>query len=127
MKNILVALMAFILIELYYSIFVIRKKMKYDPNKASTEVKFLIKKFKLDMKKINYYNFMKTIALINALDIALILFWVSFIDKLNIECLVAIVLMIPVILISYTMFGNYLVKKGLVIDERVKNNKRNRK
>lgn len=127
MKNILVALMAFILIELYYSIFVIRKKMKYDPNKASTEVKFLIQKFKLDMKKINYYNFMKTIALINALDIALILFWVSFIDKLNIECLVAIVLMIPVILISYTMFGNYLVKKGLVIDERVKNNKRNRK
>ena len=70
---------------------------------------------------------MKTIALINALDIALILFWVSFIDKLNIECLVAIVLMIPVILISYTTFGNYLVKKGLVIDERVKNNKRNRK
>ena len=70
---------------------------------------------------------MKTIALINALDIALILFCVSFIDKLNIECLVAIVLMIPVILISYTMFGNYLVKKGLVIDERVKNNKRNRK
>lgn len=127
MKNILVALMAFILIELYYSIFVIRKKMKYDPNKASTEVKFLIQKFKLDMKKINYYNFMKTIALINALDIALILFWVSFIDKLNIECIVAIVLMIPVILISYTMFGNYLVKKGLVIDERVKNNKRNRK
>lgn len=127
MKNILVALMAFILIELYYSIFVIRKKMKYDPNKASTEVKFLIQKFKLDMKKINYYNFMKTIALINALDIALILFWVSFIDKLNIECLVAIVLMIPVILISYTIFGNYLVKKGLVIDERVKNNKRNRK
>ena len=101
--------------------------MKYDPNKASTEVKFLIQKFKLDMKKINYYNFMKTIALINALDIALILFWVSFIDKLNIECIVAIVLMIPVILISYTMFGNYLVKKGLVIDERVKNNKRNRK
>lgn len=127
MKNILVALMAFILIELYYSIFVIRKKLKYDPNKASTEVKFLIQKFKLDMKKINYYNFMKTIALINALDIALILFWVSFIDKLNIECLVAVVLMIPVILISYTIFGNYLVKKGLVIDERVKNNKRNRK
>ncbi|MGN0974311.1 MAG: hypothetical protein ACI4OT_06160 [Bacilli bacterium] len=127
MKNILVALMAFILIRLYYSIFVIRKKMKYDPNKASTEVKFLIQKFKLDMKKINYYNFMKTIALINALDIALILFWVSFIDKLNIECLVAVVLMIPVILISYTIFGNYLVKKGLVIDERVKNNKRNRK
>lgn len=127
MKNILIAIFAFVLIELYYSLFVIRKKMVYDPNKASVEIKFLVNKFRLDMKKVNYYNLMKSIALINALDIALVLFWVSFIDKLNIECLVAFVLLVPVILISYTIFGNYLVKKGLMIDERVKTNKRNRK
>lgn len=127
MKNILIAIFAFVLIELYYSLFVIRKKMVYDPNKASVEIKLLVNKFKLDMKKVNYYNLMKSIALINALDIALVMFWVSFIDKLNIECLVAVVLLVPVILISYTIFGNYLVKKGLIVDERNNKNKRNRK
>lgn len=124
MKNILIASFSFILIELYYRIFVIRKKMKYDSNKASAEIKFLVNKFKLDMKKVNYYYLMQSIALINALDIALVMFWVSFIDKLNIECLVAVILLVPVILISYTLFGNYLVKKGLVIDERIKRNRK---
>ncbi len=98
--------------------------MKYDSNKASAEIKFLVNKFKLDMKKVNYYYLMQSIALINALDIALVMFWVSFIDKLNIECLVAVILLVPVILISYTLFGNYLVKKGLVIDERIKRNRK---
>ena len=127
MKNILVALLAFILIELYYSLFVIRKNKKYDPDKATSEVKLLVKKYNVDMKKVNYYSFMKTVALINALDVALVLYWVTFINKSNIECIVAIVLIIPVILISYAIFGNYLKKKGLVKNERNEKNKRNRK
>ena len=124
MKNILSALLAFIVIRLYYGLFVIRKNKEYDPNKASSEVKILIKRYNIDIKKINYTNLLKTISLINALDIALVIFWVSFIKRLNIQCLVAVVLIIPVIIISYAVFGNYLKQKGLVKNE---NNKRNRK
>ena len=124
MKNILMALLSFIIIRLYYGLFVIRKNKKYDPNKAISEVRILVKKYNLNMAKISYYNLLKTISLINALDIALVIFWVSFIKKFNIQCLVAIVLIIPVILISYAIFGNYLKQKGLIKNE---NSKRNRK
>ena len=127
MKNVLVSLLSFIVVELYYSLFVIRKNKKYDPNKATQEVKLLVTKYKVDMNKINYQAFLKAVALVNALDVALVIYWVTFIDKLNIECLVAIVLIIPVILISYAIFGNYLKKKGLVKNERNEKNKRNRK
>ena len=124
MKNILSALLAFIIIRLYYAIFVIRKNKKYNPNKPVSEVKILVKKYNIDMNKINYTNLLKTISLINSLDIALVIFWVSFIKRLNVQCLVAIVLIIPVIFISYEIFGNYLKQKGLIKNE---NNKRNRK
>ncbi len=124
MKNILSALLAFIIIRLYYGIFVIRKNKKYNPNKPVSEVKILVKKYNIDMNKINYTNLLKTISLINSLDIALVIFWVSFIKRLNVQCLVAIVLIIPVIFISYEIFGNYLKQKGLIKNE---NNKRNRK
>ena len=125
MKNILVAVFGFLLIQLYYRIFVIRKNKKYDPNRASSEVKLIVNRYNIDMKKIDYVSFLRSIALINSLDVALILFWVTFIDKLNLECLVGFVLTIPTILISYSIFGNYLVKKGLVINDE--KHKRNRK
>ena len=125
MKNILVSIFGFLLIQLYYRMFVIRKNKKYDPNKASSEVKLIVGRYNIDMNKVNYPNFLKTIALINSLDIALVLFWVTFIEKLNLECLLAFVLVIPTILISYSLFGNYLVKKGLV--KKDEKHKRNRK
>ena len=127
MKNIFVSLLAFLLIEIYYSLFVIRKNKKYDPNKATSEVKLLVQKYRVDMNKVHYPAFLKTIALINALDIAIVIYWVTFIPKLNVECFVAIVLIIPVILVSYAIFGNYLKKKGLVQNERNEKHKRNRK
>ena len=125
MKNVLVSIFGFLLIQLYYRIFVIRKNKKYDPNKASSEVRLIVSRYNIDMNKVNYPSFLRTVALINSLDIALLLFWVTFIDKLNLECLMAFVLIIPTILISYAIFGNYLVKKGLV--KKDEKHKRNRK
>ena len=125
MKNIVVSLFGFLLIQLYYRIFVIRKNKQYNPNKASSEVRLIVNRYKVDMNKVNYPNFLKTVALINSLDIALVLFWGAFLNRLNFECLLAIILIVPTILISYAIFGNYLVKKGLVIDDN--RNKKNRK
>lgn len=125
MLSILSFLLTLIIIELYYKIFVLKKNMKYNPNKVPTEVTLLIKKYKIDMKKINYYYLMKSIGRINALGMGLIVFVITFFDRLNIQLLVALFLCIPVILISYGMFGRYLVKQGLAIDRKNKKKERN--
>lgn len=120
MLSILSFLLTLIIIELYYKFFVLKKNMKYNPNKVPTEVTLLIKKYKIDMKKMNYYYLMKSIGRINALGIGLIVFVITFFDRLNIQLLVALFLCIPVILISYSMFGRYLVKQGLSINSKNK-------
>ena len=107
MLSILSFLLTLVIVELYYKIFVLKKNMKYNPNKVPTEVTLLVKKYKIDMKKINYYYLMKSIGRINALGIGLIVFVITFFDRLNIQLLVALFLCIPVILISYGMFGRY--------------------
>ena len=124
MISILSLLITLIIVELYYRFFVLKKDMKYNPNKVPTEVTLLIKKYKIDMKKINYYYLMKSIGRINALGIGLIVFVITFFDRLNIQLLVALLLCIPVILISYGMFGRYLVKQGLTVYSN--NNKKER-
>lgn len=120
MLSILSFLLTLIIIELYYKIFVLKKNMKYNPNKVPTEVTLLIKKYKIDMKKINYYYLMKSIGRINALGMGLIVFVITFFDRLNIQLIIALFLCIPVILISYGMFGRYLVKQGLAVDRKKK-------
>lgn len=120
MKNILISLLAFITIQLFYRLFVIKKDMKYDPNKVGSDLKILLLRYKVDLNKVNYRNLVQVLALVNSLDIALIFFWISFIDKINIECIVGFLLMIPIILISYSIVGNYFKMKGLVINDRNK-------
>ena len=127
MISILSLLITLIIVDLYYRFFVLKKDMKYNPNKVPTEVTLLIKKYKIDMKKINYYYLMKSIGRINALGIGLIVFVITFFDRLNIQLLVALLLCIPVILISYGMFGRYLVKQGLTVDSKNKKKERDKK
>ena len=119
----LIAIITFFLtiliIELYYKIFVLRKDMKYNPNKVPSEVLLLIKKYQIDMKKVNYYYLMKSIGRINALSVALIVFIVTFFKKMNIQLLIAMLICIPVILLAYTLFGRELVKQGLSTDKEL--------
>lgn len=124
MLSIISFFLTLIIVELYYKIFVLKKNMKYNPNKVPTEVTLLIKKYNIDMKKINYFYLMKSIGRINALGIGLIVFIITFFDRLNIQLLIAIFLCIPVILISYSLFGRYLVKQGLTKNIKTKQNRK---
>lgn len=120
MLSILSFLLALLIVEIYYRIFVLKKNMKYNPRKVPTEVTLLIKKYHIDMKKVNYYYLMKSIGRINAIGIGLIVFVITFFNRMNIQLLVGLLLCIPVILISYSLFGNYLVNQGLSIDLKPK-------
>ncbi len=127
MLSIISFLLTLVIVELYYRIFILKKNMKYNPNKVPTEVTLLMKKYQIDIKKINYYYLMKSIGRINALGIGLIVFVITFFNRLNIQLLVAFFLCIPVILISYSLFGKYLVKQGLTVNSKTKETKKQKK
>ena len=119
-----------ILAYLVYYIFIIRKydahgkkivkekkgnKKAVDVTRYPAEVELFIYKYKVDIKKINFRAMLKLLGLVCSIDIALIVTILSFIktDNMIILLLIGFVIMIPIILISYTLLGRYFKKKGL--------------
>lgn len=109
------------------------KKIKEDKEdiKIPTEVEILIAKYHIDLSKINYKRLLKIVGMTCSVDIGLIFTIIDIvpIDNIYIQLLVGVLLIIPVILISYALLGKYFKKKGLVVknDKGNKKSKRNRK
>ena len=105
-----------------------KKKDKDEEEKIPTEVELLLYKYNLDVSKINYKQLLKMVGSVCAFDIALILTIIFSIpvNNIYIELIVGGVLIIPVILISYSILGNYLKKKGMTKDE-IRKRSKNRK
>ncbi len=120
----------FITILLVYLIYFFVSVLRYDKNghlkkKADgitdydglpSEVKYFIKKYNIDLDKINLRGLLKLTGLILGIDIALISIPVVLIFKTDIvlQIVVASVCIIPIYLISLKFLGNYFKKKGLV-------------
>ena len=81
-----------------------------------SEVKYFIKKYNIDLDKINLRGLLKLTGFILGIDIAIVSIIVVFIFKNNVvlELLVASVFIIPIYLISLKFLGKYFKKKGLV-------------
>ncbi len=91
-----------------------------------SEVKYFIKRYNVDLDKVNLRGVLKLTGLVLGIDIAILTLLVILIfkDKVVIELLIASVLVIPLYLISLKFVGRYFEKKGLVKNDR---NKKNRK
>ena len=119
MKDVLIAILSFVvifvLIFVYQMFFVVRKATNNGFKKIPIEINYILYKFHLDLKKINLFDLLKKNALIEAFDIAFVYAFVSyFIDNIYLRLLFSLLLLIPVIIISYNILGNIYVKKGLV-------------
>ena len=81
-----------------------------------SEVKFFIKKYNIDLYKINLRGLLKLTGLILGIDIAILSIVVVLIFRTNVvmQIVVASLLIIPIYLISLKFLGNYFKKKGLV-------------
>ena len=76
-----------------------------------------IRKLLQKVKKLNYKNLLRIIALVSSLDISLIVTIAFLFESYLLELLIILVLIIPTIIISYSFVGNYYVKKGMIKDE----------
>ncbi len=100
-----------------------KPKRSEEDIKIPTEVEILILKYHLDLAKINYKDLLKTVGFVCSFDIAFIIAIVSSlkVDNVYISLLIGGVLVIPIILISYSIVGNYYKKKGLVVRDEKRN------
>ena len=106
----------FILCYLVYLFFVIlrKKNKKFNPKKLKQEENYLIAKYNLDFKKINYRRYLHLVSLTNSFIFSLTLELIQIVKGLFFQILLGFVLLIPLILICYTMIGKYYQKKGMV-------------
>lgn len=119
--NLLWFIGTFLVIYLFYFFFQIFRK-NYDAEKVPVELIYLIKKYRLDMNKIEYKKIMHMVGLISAFDIAFTsTFIFNFIKNIYIAILVGLVMLIPIIIITFGYIGRFYVKKGCVLNGKQKN------
>ena len=116
MKNLILFLIVFAFSYLFYIIFVITRKKhkKFNSKRLKIEENYLIMKYKIDMKKVNYKKFLFLIYFCNSIIIGITVVVIGIFDKIFWQLLSAPVILIPLILLSYSLIGKYYVKKGFV-------------
>ena len=110
MRNILLFIMTYIFVFLIYELFIVRKGLK-NKRKKPIEVKLLVNKYDLDIKKIDYKKLLHIIALVSSLDIAIVVTIANLIRNYILVIIVSIMLMLVLILISYEIVGRIYRKK----------------
>lgn len=112
----------FLVIYIFYLIFGVLKRKKFNVDKIPVELRFLIKKYHLDMSKINYRSIMNMIGLASSFVIS---FTATFIFKyIKNELLMILIgglMIIPLIFITFNFIGLYYRKKGCVTNGNKKN------
>ena len=119
MEQLLLFFLTFVVVFSGYEIFVVnraKKNYKSKDKKIPIEIKYLIKKYGIDIKKINYFQLLQVVAIVSSLDITIIVTIMSLINKFIFKILFVVIFIIPIILISYSIVGKKYRKK-MIKDE----------
>lgn len=118
MKEIILFLLSYVFVFIIYEIFVVSKaknnRKSKKESKQPIEVKYLVNRYKFDLKKINYHRLLHVVAAVSAFDIAFIVSLSLLFDSYLLQMLIILVLVVPVILISYHLVYLFYSKKGLI-------------
>ena len=121
MNYILMFVFSFFFVFFLYEIFVIpRAKKNYNKkelDKLPLEIRYLLKKYHFDLKKISFPQFLQLCTLISSLDIAIVVTLICFINGLLLQIIVAFVVSLILIVISFKYIYWFYVKKGMIKDE----------
>ena len=115
LDEIILFLLCFFLVLIVYEIFIVRKAKK-KKDKRPMEVRYLITRYHLNMRKVDYSQLLQIVALVSSFDISLIVSVVMLIDSYLWQIVAVLVLVLPVILVSYHFVGMFYRKKGMTKD-----------
>ncbi len=114
-------LISFVLVFLLYQIFIVRRaKSKKNP-KEPFEVTYLVSKYKLDLKKVNYKNLLRVISIVSSFDIALVVSIIVLLKSFILEIIVGFISILVIILVSYHLVYLIYKKKGMIKNESKRN------
>ena len=112
----------FIFIYLIYLFSYVIGSKKLNKDKIPLELMFLVRKYRLDLKKINYKKTMNFIGLICAFDISFTAtFMFYYVKNLYLSILIGAIMLIPLIIITFNLIGKYYEKRGMIINGNEKN------
>lgn len=101
----------FLLVFIIY-FFLLRFKMKKNKANHIGEISYLIQKFHLDSKKMNYWKLFVPISLINAFIISFVATFVMLIPlNMIFQMIIGFVLLFALIYSLYEIYGRHLAKK----------------
>ncbi len=107
-NNIILFLIFFILIYVIYYVLYVRKQIKYDKKKVSSDLKILEIYYKINVKKIGYQRVLRILNFVNALMLTILMMIIMNLDKFIYKFLIAIILIIPLIWATYYFLAKYL-------------------
>ena len=109
-------LLCFFLVLIVYEIFIVRRAKAKKVKKQPIEVRYLITRYHLNMRKIDYPQLLQIVALVSSFDISFIVFVVAMLDSYLWQIVAVFVLVLPVIILSYHFVGVFYKKKGMTKD-----------
>lgn len=125
MQEIILFLICFVIVLILYEIFIVlpmksykkgksKKKKRQKEKSDPVEIKYLVFKYGLDLEKVNYDRLLRIVSLVSSFDIAIVVSIIALIEGYIWQMLLAIVLVIPLFLISYGLVAKYYEKKGMI-------------
>lgn len=112
MEYIIYFILTFIFCYIVSYFLLVKKRDKYDKKKVPVEVQYMVNRYKLDMKNINYRKFLKSISLVGSFDMALAVIIIYNVNNIILQLIIGFIVLIPLILISFRLLANYYIKKG---------------
>ena len=118
MQELVLFIMSFVAILIAYELLIVNRAKKHEKkkkdNKEPIEVKFLVTKYKFNLKKLDYHKLLHVCAFVSSFDMALIVTLSMLFENGLIQMLVVLLLVVPVILISYHIVYLFYKKRGLI-------------
>lgn len=108
MEKVLLFIIFFVIIYIIYWFLYVRKQIKYEKKKVSSDLKILELYYKINVKKIGYQKVLRILNFVNALMLTMLMMIIVNLDKFIYKFLVALVLMLPLIWVTYYFLAKYL-------------------
>ena len=94
-------IVSFVIIYVLYYLLYVRKRVVYDKNKLSSDIRILVGYYKIDVEKIGYQKVLRILNFVNALMMSVMVMIVFNIDKTIFKILILTILMFPFIWVTY--------------------------
>lgn len=111
MKYIGFFLLIFGLFYLLYFITVLARKKRIDRFRNSSQVHLLVKRYQLDLQKLDLYRLAKILAFSNSFILAVVVMTTFLVDNFILQLFIAFLFLIPALLIAYHFIGRHLQKE----------------